>query len=67
MLRRLNSFLAICCQFCIFPFQVLVAKRTAEVRLDKQNFGEKRETNRRKQMIMEGLSPEEVGVLFTSL
>ena len=40
--------------------QVLVAKREAEIRLDKQNFGEKREINKRKQMILEGLDPDEV-------
>uniref|UniRef100_A0A914UN69 RNA helicase n=1 Tax=Plectus sambesii TaxID=2011161 RepID=A0A914UN69_9BILA len=40
--------------------QVLVAKREAEIKLDKQNFGEKREINKRKQMIMEGIDPSEV-------
>ena len=40
--------------------EVLVAKRTAEIRLDRENFGEKREINKRKQMIMEGMDPEDV-------
>lgn len=40
--------------------QVLVAKREAEIKLDEQDFGEKKEINKRKQMIMEGLDPDEV-------
>lgn len=39
--------------------EVLVAKREAEIRLERQNFGAKREINKRKQMIMEGMTPEE--------
>lgn len=40
--------------------QVLVAKREAEIKLDEQNFGEQKEINKRKQMILEGLDPDEV-------
>uniref|UniRef100_A0A915KMV5 RNA helicase n=1 Tax=Romanomermis culicivorax TaxID=13658 RepID=A0A915KMV5_ROMCU len=40
--------------------EVLVAKREAEIKLDEQNFGERREINKRKQMILEGLDPDEV-------
>jgi len=40
--------------------EVLVAKREAEIRLDERNFGERRELNRRKQMRIEGVDPDEV-------
>lgn len=49
-----------CFQVTQYVTQVLVAKREAEIKLDKQNFGERREINKRKQMIMEGLDPKEV-------
>jgi ATP-dependent RNA helicase DDX49/DBP8 len=40
--------------------EVLVAKRESEIRLDREHFGEKREINKRKQMLLEGLSEQEV-------
>uniref|UniRef100_A0A914SJS1 Uncharacterized protein n=1 Tax=Parascaris equorum TaxID=6256 RepID=A0A914SJS1_PAREQ len=40
--------------------QVLVTKREAEVKLDQQNFGERKRINKRKAMLLEGLDPEEV-------
>ncbi len=40
--------------------QVLVTKREAEIKLDQQNFGEKRDINRRKEMLIAGLDPDEV-------
>ncbi|TKR76812.1 hypothetical protein L596_017892 [Steinernema carpocapsae] len=40
--------------------QVLVVKREAEIKLAQQNFGEKKEINKRKEMIKAGLDPEEV-------
>ncbi len=43
----------------LYVTEVLVAKREAEIKLDEQRFGEKREINRRKQMILEGIEPEE--------
>jgi ATP-dependent RNA helicase DDX49/DBP8 len=39
--------------------EVLVAKREAEVKLDESGFGEKREINRKKHMILAGIDPEE--------
>ncbi|EGT58821.1 hypothetical protein CAEBREN_15104 [Caenorhabditis brenneri] len=40
--------------------QVLVAKREAELKLDNQKFGEKKEINRRKELLMSGMSEEDV-------
>lgn len=40
--------------------QVLVTKREAEIKLDKQNFGEKKAINKRKELILCGLDPDEV-------
>ncbi|KHJ47126.1 DEAD/DEAH box helicase [Trichuris suis] len=40
--------------------EVLVAKREAQLKLDEQKFGEQRKINRRKQMIIEGIDPDEV-------
>ncbi|VDM39790.1 unnamed protein product [Toxocara canis] len=40
--------------------QVLVTKREAEIKLEQQNFGERKEINRRKAMLLEGLDPDEV-------
>lgn len=40
--------------------QVLVTKREAEIKLDQQNFGERKEINKRKAMLLEGLDPDEV-------
>jgi ATP-dependent RNA helicase DDX49/DBP8 len=39
--------------------EVTVAKREAEIRLDEQDFEEKREINRQKRMILEGKDPDE--------
>lgn len=41
--------------------QVLVSKREAELKLEQQNFNEKKETNKRKELILAGLSEKEVG------
>lgn len=40
--------------------QVLVTKREAEIKLDQQNFGERKEINKRKEMLIAGLDPDEV-------
>jgi len=47
-------------QVAQFVTEVLVAKREAEIKLDESNFGEKREINRRKQMILDGIPEEDV-------
>ena len=39
---------------------VLMLKREAEIKLERERFGEKKEINKRKDMLMSGLSPEEV-------
>ena len=39
--------------------QVLVTKREAEIKLEQQNFGERKEINRRKEMILSGVDPEQ--------
>ncbi|PAV61939.1 hypothetical protein WR25_19048 isoform A [Diploscapter pachys] len=39
--------------------QVLVSKREAELKLEQQNFNEKKETNKRKELILAGLSEKE--------
>ena len=38
-----------------------MAKREAEIKLDAEGFGERKERNRRKQMLLEGMDPDEVG------
>ncbi|VDK89499.1 unnamed protein product [Litomosoides sigmodontis] len=40
--------------------QVLVTKREAEIKLDQQNFGERKAINKRKEMLIAGLDPDEV-------
>uniref|UniRef100_A0A183EWH5 Helicase C-terminal domain-containing protein n=1 Tax=Gongylonema pulchrum TaxID=637853 RepID=A0A183EWH5_9BILA len=40
--------------------QVLVTKREAEIKLDRQNFGERKAINKRKEMLMAGIDPDEV-------
>lgn len=40
--------------------QVLVTKREAEIKLDQQNFGERKMINKRKEMLLAGLDPDEV-------
>ncbi|KAK6104752.1 DEAD/DEAH box helicase family protein [Brugia pahangi] len=40
--------------------QVLVTKREAEIKLDQQNFGERKIINKRKEMLIAGLDPDEV-------
>ncbi|MCP9262319.1 putative ATP-dependent RNA helicase DDX49 [Dirofilaria immitis] len=40
--------------------QVLVTKREAEIKLDQQNFGERKTINKRKEMLIAGLDPDEV-------
>ncbi|PIC43797.1 hypothetical protein B9Z55_004401 [Caenorhabditis nigoni] len=40
--------------------QVLVAKKEAELKLENQKFGERKEINRRKEMLMKGMSEEDV-------
>jgi ATP-dependent RNA helicase DDX49/DBP8 len=40
--------------------QVLVMKREAEIKLERQNFGEKKEIYKRKEMALAGLDPEEI-------
>ncbi|KRY59683.1 putative ATP-dependent RNA helicase DDX49 [Trichinella britovi] len=40
--------------------EVLVAKREAILKMDEQHFGERRAINRRKEMILSGLDPEDV-------
>lgn len=47
--------------------EVLVAKREAEIRLDREHFGERREINKRKQMILEGMTPDEVDKAMTRM
>ncbi|KAK0415305.1 hypothetical protein QR680_011882 [Steinernema hermaphroditum] len=44
--------------------QVLVVKREAEIKLAQQNFGEKKEINKRKEMIKAGLDPDEVAKIL---
>ncbi|KAL5003990.1 hypothetical protein ScPMuIL_017446 [Solemya velum] len=39
--------------------EVAVARREAEIRLDERDFGEQKEINKRKKLIMEGKNPEE--------
>lgn len=39
--------------------EVAVSRREAEIRLDERDFGEKREINKRKKLILEGKNPEE--------
>ncbi|KAK7115760.1 probable ATP-dependent RNA helicase DDX49 [Littorina saxatilis] len=39
--------------------EVSVRRREAEIRLDEQDFGEKRDINKRKKLILEGRDPEE--------
>lgn len=39
---------------------VLMLKREAEIKLEREKFGEKKQINKRKDMLMSGLSPEEV-------
>jgi len=39
--------------------EVAVSRREAEIRLDEKDFGEKREINKRKRLILEGKDPEE--------
>lgn len=39
---------------------MLVAKKEAELKLDNQKFGERKEINRRKELLMSGMSEEEV-------
>ncbi|CAG5133021.1 unnamed protein product [Candidula unifasciata] len=38
--------------------EVAVSRREAEIRLDEKDFGEKREINKRKKLILEGIDPE---------
>ncbi|CAD6190224.1 unnamed protein product [Caenorhabditis auriculariae] len=40
--------------------KVLVAKREAELKLEQQKFGERKETNKRKDLLMSGMTEEEV-------
>lgn len=40
--------------------EVLVAKREAEAKLEREKFGEHREINKRKQMAMAGLDPDDI-------
>ncbi|CAB3405392.1 unnamed protein product [Caenorhabditis bovis] len=40
--------------------KVIVAKKEAELKLENQKFGEKKEINRRKELLMSGMSEEEV-------
>ncbi|CAP24509.1 Protein CBG03667 [Caenorhabditis briggsae] len=40
--------------------QVLVAKKEAELKLENQKFGERKEINRRKEMLMKGMNEEDV-------
>lgn len=44
--------------------QVLVTKREAEIKLNRQNFGERKEINKRKEMLMAGLDPDEVDAML---
>lgn len=39
--------------------EVAVSRREAEIRLDERDFGEKREINKRKKLILEGKDPEQ--------
>uniref|UniRef100_A0A8R1ERB2 Uncharacterized protein n=1 Tax=Caenorhabditis japonica TaxID=281687 RepID=A0A8R1ERB2_CAEJA len=47
--------------------QVLVAKKEAELKLDNQNFGERNEINRRKDLMMSGMSEKEADRHIESL
>ncbi|EFP02249.1 hypothetical protein CRE_25007 [Caenorhabditis remanei] len=40
--------------------QVLVAKKEAELKLENQKFGEKKEINKRKELLMSGMSEDDV-------
>ncbi|ELT87384.1 hypothetical protein CAPTEDRAFT_162583 [Capitella teleta] len=40
--------------------EVSVARREAQIKLDEQDFGEKKEQNKRMQMVLEGKDPDEV-------
>uniref|UniRef100_A0A0N5A9Z4 RNA helicase n=1 Tax=Syphacia muris TaxID=451379 RepID=A0A0N5A9Z4_9BILA len=42
--------------------QVLVTKREAELKLEQQNFGERKLINKRKEMLLEGMDPDEIAV-----
>ncbi|VDM52766.1 unnamed protein product [Angiostrongylus costaricensis] len=47
--------------------KVLVAKREAELRLEQNNFGEQKEANLRKDLLMSGVPEDEVSVLVPFL
>lgn len=40
--------------------QVLVSKREAEIRLEEEGFGERKETNIRKQLLLQGMNEKAV-------
>ena len=40
--------------------QVLVTKREAEIKLDQQNFGERKAINKRKELLLAGVDPDEM-------
>ncbi|VDP07059.1 unnamed protein product [Heligmosomoides polygyrus] len=46
--------------------KVLVAKREAELRMEQNNFGERKEANLRKDLLMNGVPEEEVSALYIS-